>query len=292
MTGYGKKEIQNSDIALSLEIKSINSRYLEINHKIPRLFFEEEDNILSVIRKKMSRGKIMLNINYQILNDNFNKVTLDENKLNQYLKITKDLSGRKNIEGKVTIDKLLSLPEIINTSSPVSNMSYKRILSRGLNDAINDLINMRKKEGENLTGDIKRRLNKIKKYLKVIIKNTKNDKKETLKNYKSKIKTLINDKDKKIILDDNRLLHEIVIIMEKKDIHEEITRLQSHIKVFEEYIKKGKSEKGKRMTFLLQEFLREANTISSKTDNVRNSHVIVDIKTEIEKIREQIQNIL
>lgn len=292
MTGYGKREIQNNDILLSFEIKSINSRYLEVNHKIPRLFFEEEDNILTVIRKKLLRGKIIVNINYQILNDSLNKISLDENKLNQYLKITKDLSTRKDIEGKITINKILSFPDIIGNSSNSSNISYKRVLSRCLNDAINDLIDMRKQEGENLTNDIKRRLNKIKKYLNSIIKNTKKDKKETLSNYKKKIMSIINDKEKKIILDDSRLLHEIVIIMEKKDIHEEITRLQSHIKVFEAYINKGKSEKGKRMAFLLQEFLREANTISSKTDNVKNSHIVVNVKTEIEKIREQIQNIL
>tara|TARA_Y100000588_G_scaffold99192_1_gene107757 strand:+ start:3666 stop:4556 length:891 start_codon:yes stop_codon:yes gene_type:complete len=292
MTGYGKREIQNNDILLSLEIKSINSRYLEVNHKIPRLFFEDEDNILNVIRKKLLRGKIIININYQILNDSLNKISLDETKLDQYLKIINDLSRRENIDSKITINKILSFPDIINSSSAPSNVSYKRVLSRCLNDAINDLISMRKQEGENLTNDIKRRLNKIKKYLNSIIKNTKQSKKETLNNYKKKIKSIINDKDKKIILDDNRLLHEIVIIMEKKDIHEEITRLQSHIKIFEAYINKGNVEKGKRMTFLLQEFLREANTISSKTDNVKNSHIVVNVKTEIEKIREQIQNIL
>ncbi len=294
MTGYGKREIQNNDILLSLEIKSINSRYLEVNHKIPRLFFEDEDSILNIIRKKLLRGKIIININYQILNENLNKISLDENKLNQYLKISKDLLAKKNIEGNVTINKILSLPDLINSSPISSSISYKRILSKGINDAVNDLIAMRKKEGQNLTSDIKVRLDKIKKYLDSIIRNTKKDKKETLKDYKKKIKSLINDKgeNKKIIFDDNRLLHEIVIIMEKKDIHEEITRLQSHIKVFEAYMNKGNSEKGKRMTFLLQEFLREANTISSKTDNVKNSHIVVNIKTEIEKIREQIQNIL
>ena len=296
MTGYGKREIQNNDILLSLEIKSINSRYLEVNHKIPRLFFEDEDSILNVIRKKLLRGKIIVNINYQILNENLNRISLDENKLEQYLKITRDLSKRKSIEGKISVDKILSLTDIVSNTSNPSSLSYKRVLSKCLNEAIHDLITMRKLEGENLTNDIKRRLDKIKKYLNSIIKNTKNDKKETLNSYKKKIKSLINDNDKnkgkKIIIDDSRLLHEIVILMEKKDIHEEITRLQSHVKIFEAYIKRGKPEKGKRMNFLLQEFLREANTISSKTDNVKNSHIVVNVKTEIEKIREQIQNIL
>ena len=121
--------------------------------------FEEEDNILSVIRKKLLRGKIIVNINYQILNDSLNKISLDENKLNQYLKITKDLSTRKDIEGKITINKILSFPDIIGNSSNSSNISYKRVLSRCLNDAINDLIDMRKQEGENLTSDIFTRLN-------------------------------------------------------------------------------------------------------------------------------------
>ena len=292
MTGYGKREIQNNDISLSLEIKSINSRYLEVNHKIPRLFFEEEDSILNMIRKKLLRGKIIVNINYQILNETLNKISLDENKLNQYLKITNELSKRKNIQGNVTINKVLSFPEIIINTSSNSSLSYKRLLSKCLNDAINDLVLMRRREGENLTNDIRLRLNKIKKYLSSIIKNSNKGKKETFNNYKKKIMNLSKDNNSKIILDDNRLLHEIVILMEKKDIHEEITRLQSHIKVFEAYINKGNSEKGKRMTFLLQEFLREANTISSKTDNVKTSHLAVNIKTEIEKIREQVQNIL
>ena len=104
MTGYGKREVQNNDISLSLEIKSINSRYLEINHKFPKLFFEDEDSILNIIRKKLSRGKIIININYQILNENINKINLDKIKLSQYLKIIKNLSKRKDIDGKITIN--------------------------------------------------------------------------------------------------------------------------------------------------------------------------------------------
>ena len=180
---------------------------------------------------------------------------------------------------------------MISTSTTSSNISYKRILSKSINDAISDLINMRAKEGANLSKDILSRLKKIKKDLALIVKISERTQKEILKNYKKKIKLLFDGNDK-IILDDNRLLQEIVIFMEKKDIHEEITRLQSHIDLFVDCIVKGKNEKGKRMTFLLQEFLREINTIGSKTDNIKTSHLVVSIKTEIEKIREQVQNIL
>ncbi|MAM99255.1 MAG: YicC family protein [Candidatus Marinimicrobia bacterium] len=291
MTGYGKRELENSDISISVELKSINSRYLEVNHKIPRLFSEEEDAMLALVRKKLLRGKIILNVNYTLLNDNLNQINLNENKVNEYISISRKLNSSKVIKDELTIDRLLTLPEVISTRTTSSNISYKRILSKSINDAISDLIIMRTKEGENLSKDILSRLKKIKKDLALIVKISERTQKEILRNYKKKIKLLFDDNDK-IILDDSRLLQEIVIFMEKKDIHEEITRLQSHIDLFVDCIVKGKNEKGKRMTFLLQEFLREINTIGSKTDNIKTSHLVVSIKTEIEKIREQVQNIL
>jgi len=291
MTGYGKRELENSDISISVELKSINSRYLEVNHKIPRLFSEDEDAMLALVRKKLLRGKIILNVNYTLLNDNLNQINLNENKVNEYISIARKLNGSKVIKDELTIDRLLTLPEVISTRTTSSNISYKRILSKSINDAISDLIIMRTKEGENLSKDILSRLKKIKKDLALIVKISERTQKEILRNYKKKIKLLFDDNDK-IILDDSRLLQEIVIFMEKKDIHEEITRLQSHIDLFIDCIVKGKNEKGKRMTFLLQEFLREINTIGSKTDNIKTSHLVVSIKTEIEKIREQVQNIL
>ena len=291
MTGYGKRELENSDISISVELKSINSRYLEVNHKIPRLFSDDEDAMLALVRKKLLRGKIILNVNYTLLNDNLNQINLNENKVNEYINIAEKLNKSKVFKDVLTIDRLLTLPEVIATSTTSSNISYKRILSKSINDAISDLIHMRTQEGENLSKDILSRLKKIKKDLALIVKISERTQKEILKNYKKKIKLLFDDNDK-IILDDNRLLQEIVIFMEKKDIHEEITRLQSHIDLFVDCIVKGKNEKGKRMTFLLQEFLREINTIGSKTDNIKTSHLVVSIKTEIEKIREQVQNIL
>ena len=291
MTGYGKRELENSDISISVELKSINSRYLEVNHKIPRLFSEDEDAMLALVRKKLLRGKIILNVNYTLLNDNLNQINLNENKVNEYINIARKLNSSKVIKDELTIDRLLTLPEVISTRTTSSNISYKRILSKSINDAISDLITMRTKEGENLSKDILSRLKKIKKDLALIVKISERTQKEILRNYKKKIKLLFDDNNK-IILDDSRLLQEIVIFMEKKDIHEEITRLQSHIDLFVDCIVKGKNEKGKRMTFLLQEFLREINTIGSKTDNIKTSHLVVSIKTEIEKIREQVQNIL
>ena len=291
MTGYGKRELQNNDISISIELKSINSRYLEITHKIPKLFSTEEDDILNLIRKKLNRGKVIVNINYNVLDSKVNETNINFDKLDSYMKIVGKLKKYKHIDSKLTVDRIFALPDILENSGTTSSISYKRVLSKCLNEAISDLIGMREKEGKNLSVDIQKRLNKIDKNLGLIIKNSEKDQKQILKDYKKKISLLI-DKDSKIVLDDNRLLQEIVIYMEKKDINEEITRLRSHIGVFTDCLEKGKIEKGKRMTFLLQEFLREVNTIGSKTDNVKTSHLAVEIKTEIEKIREQVQNIL
>jgi len=150
MTGYGKRELENSDISISVELKSINSRYLEVNHKIPRLFSEDEDAMLALVRKKLLRGKIILNVNYTLLNDNLNQIVLNENKVNEYITIARKLNSSKVIKDELTIDRLLTLPEVISTRTASSNISYKRILSKSINDAISDLINMRTKEGENL----------------------------------------------------------------------------------------------------------------------------------------------
>ena len=291
MTGYGKKEIHNKDISITVELKSINSRYFELNHKIPKIFSEEEDYIVNQIRKKMIRGKVMLSISYKILNESLNQININYSRVNDYLKISKLLLANNEIEGKISINKILSLPEVIESNQVASSVSYKRVLSRTINDAIEDLIKMRENEGNNLSIDIEYRLKNIKKSLKKIIKISNKNQNEILKGYKDKISSYFNNKNK-VVLDDGRLLQEVVILIEKKDINEEIIRLNSHIKMFEDYIRKGKNEKGKRMAFLLQEFLREINTIGSKTDSVEVSHLAVNIKSEIEKIREQVQNIL
>ena len=172
MTGYGKKELQNNDILISIELKSINSRYLEITHKIPKLFSNEEDDVLNLIRRKLNRGKVIVNINYTLLDSKIDEVGINYEKLNGYLKIINSLKKYKEIDSKLTVDKILSLPDILDASPGVSNISYKRILSKCLNEAIDDLISMRLKEGKNLSNDIELRLNKINKNLGLIVKNS------------------------------------------------------------------------------------------------------------------------
>ena len=111
MTGYGKKELQNNDILISIELKSINSRYLEVTHKIPKLFFNEEDAILRLIRRKLNRGKVIININYTLLDSKIDEIAINHKKLNGYLKIINSLKKYKEIDSTLTIDRIFSLPD-------------------------------------------------------------------------------------------------------------------------------------------------------------------------------------
>ena len=155
-------------------------------------------------------------------------------------------------------------------------------------EAVNDLDVFRHKEGKNLTSDIKNIYDKVSKMVEKIEGLSKKFTKKEVSHYKQKIKSII---PKQVKLDNDRIYQEIAIIMEKKDINEEIVRLKSHLKLFNTYIK-SKSKVGKKMNFILQEMTREVNTIGSKTDNVRISHIVIDVKDNLEKIKEQVQNIL
>ena len=117
MTGYGKKELQNNDILISIDLKSINSRYLEVTHKIPKLFFNEEDDILSLIRRKLNRGKVIININYTLLDSKIDEIAINHKKLNGYLKIINSLKKYKEIDSKLTIDRIFSFPDICVSKS-------------------------------------------------------------------------------------------------------------------------------------------------------------------------------
>ena len=292
MTGYGKSTQENKDISITVELRSINSRFLEINHKIPRLFNLYEDDITNIVRKECIRGKILLNINYSIVNEKYNELSYDDVKLAQYLKIVKAISNKSDlINDSVSINNILELPDIFKKNLDELRISFKRVLLRAVKNAVEDLLDMRQYEGDNLYLDIDKRLRNISRMLKNVATFNKGKQKKTLREYKKKIMSGMN-LDSNIVLDDQRLLQELVIFLDKKDVNEEVTRLESHIDLFRDCAENRNKEKGKKMSFLLQEFLREVNTIGSKSANTKVSHITVDLKTEIEKIREQVQNIL
>ena len=288
MTGYGKAERQNSSFTFNVEVKTLNNRFIDVVLKtnLNKISYEEE--IINLIKKKCVRGRINVLINV-VSNKNDKELVLNVSKLNDYMDVVSEIQKRTKITDSLSITNLMKTPDIVNNYS-VSNIDTKNkvLIMRTIRAALKDLDNYRKIEGESLFIDIKKILDKINRYIIQIEKLSSTRSKKEMSHYRKKIKSILPDINK---LDNDRIYQEIAIVMEKKDINEEIIRLKSHMKLFNIYLM-NKEYVGKKMNFLLQEMIREANTIGSKSDKIKINHLIVDIKDNLEKIKEQVQNIL
>ena len=287
MTGYGKSEKKSKDFSVNVEIKSINNRFFDPVIKIHPQFRVYEQEIISSIKNECIRGRVFLNIDIS-LNKDANQFKLNKNKLKSYLSIINDISIESKIDEPASLSHLLRYQDIIDSVNINNDIKNKKFLFNSINSAIKDFKNFRKIEGKNLLIDINRLIKKNNSIYSKIKKISINDTKKELNKYKKKIKLYMPNLSK---LDDDRLYQEIAIILEKKDINEELVRLNSHFKLFSIFLRSKKNE-GKKKNFLLQEMIREINTIGSKSDNVKIRHLVVDMKDNLEKIREQVQNIL
>ena len=286
MTGYGRVEKKYKDFDLTIEIKSLNSRYLDVHTKLHDSLYRYENDIIASIRKKCIRGKIYILIN---VNENIqdNKTThLNKNKLNAYMNQINEIKKIVKIDHSISLEHLMKIPDLFESKTSSVSKTKKNILEC-VDEAINKLISHREKDGKVLQKDILSKIKKINRDLKKIVRLSSSNSKQELKIIKDKIKNVLPD----VSLDSNRLYQEVGLIMEKKDINEELSRLDGHMKLFDEYILNDITS-GKKINFLLQEINREINTIGSKVDNLSIKHMVVDVKNNVEKIREQVQNIL
>jgi len=287
MTGYGKSERKNKSFSVTVEIKSINNRFFDPIPKIHPLLREFEKEVMTLVKTGCVRGRVFINLDINT-NNNLNQFILNKKKLNSYIDILDQVSKEAKIKESVSLTDLLKYPDIIENIGISNDRGSKRIVISAVKSALKDLKSFRKKEGLNLLDDINNVIESINKIFKKIdIISKKNINKE-LNNYKKKIKNYMPNLSK---LDDDRLYQEIAIILEKKDINEELIRFKSHMQLFSLYLKNKKNE-GKKKNFLLQEMNREVNTIGAKSDNTKIRHLVVDIKDNLEKLREQVQNIL
>tara|TARA_B100000902_G_scaffold337268_1_gene338063 strand:- start:850 stop:1728 length:879 start_codon:yes stop_codon:yes gene_type:complete len=288
MTGYGKADKKNKNYFVNVEIKSVNNRFFDHVIKIHPSIKEFEPSIISLLKKECERGKFFLNITVGS-NTNKSHFKLNKDLLKSYLQILKDIDKETNSNEIISSIELMRLPDLLeNVDIYDKSSSIKKIIFDALKLAIKDLNNFRKEEGSNLLKEINKQVNKIESIFKRIEKKSIKNTQKELANYKKKIKNYMPNFSK---LDDERLYQEIGIIIEKKDINEEIVRFKSHLDLFHLYLKNKKNE-GKKKNFLLQEMNREINTIGSKSDDTKVKHCVVDIKNNLEKLREQVQNIL
>jgi len=284
MTGFGKGSAVKNKISADVELKSVNSRFLEIFIKLPPQLSDRDYELREILKSRIKRGKISTIIQFQ-RNDN-SIATVNDKKLKDYTAFLQKVRKLAKINEKLKLEHLLSNRDIfLSSDSTISEADFD-VVKKAFKNAIDELLKMKKNEGEELKKDLSRRIKTIEKKVTSI----KNEFKKSVNSYFNKLKVRIKLLTKDTNVDDQRLKLELAMIADKADITEECVRLKSHLKFFIESMNK-QPEPGRKLNFLCQELNRETNTISSKSISTSITHKAVLIKEEIEKIREQIQNI-
>ena len=287
MTGYGRSDEQNEQLVMSVEIRAVNSRYLDFAPRLPRVLQPFEDDAYKLVKKRCERGRVTLSAKLEYMPGANNGMTLNNSKLKEYMTVVKEIQKTAEFDDLPSMGDILRLPDIFTSGDLNNKNQLKKIFLKTLENALAELDKIRLSEGKNIQADLNKRLGILDELSKQIQKLSANCNDENLVRYKEKIQELIED----ITVDESRLVQEAAILSDKRDITEELVRLNSHIELFKKNMDSGKNE-GKKLNFILQEMGREINTIGSKTDLIEISHLVVDLKDELEKIREQVQNII
>lgn len=279
--------LKSENYMTKVEVKSVNSRYLELNLRVPKDFMAIEDKIRQIIKSKLKRGKVDLYLSYDVTSPDLQELSLNKDLAKAYYRDMEDLRKMLEIDEKITLRDIVLLEGVLKKSS--TNETDKELLSQVLKtveEAVENLDEMRKVEGENLKIDLENKIVNVEELVGEIKTLAPKVIEENEKKFTENICERLKEED----LDLPRLTTELAIMADKLSIDEEITRLSSHIFQFNGIIK-DKDSVGRKLDFLLQEFNREANTIGSKTTSSEILKLVVSLKSEIEKIREQIQNI-
>ena len=290
MTGYGSAESVQSGVRTLVELRSVNNRFAEISVKLPRQLLSFELEVREMIRAHFQRGKIAAFIQLQLDDAQPISVSINTAKVKAYKGLLDSLKSEAGLDTPVLLEHLLRFPEIFdNGSTSIDEVDQLwPFVKTLLQEAIERLKAMRRREGEELSGDFIRRLAEIESTLALVAALAADNLEAVRKRLAAKVEAVAG---KDLAYSRDRLEMELVLAADKLDITEELTRFASHNKFFLEELQNDESGTGRKLNFLLQEQLREANTIASKSQNAEISQKIVQIKEDLEKIREQLQNI-
>ncbi|GAX59645.1 stress-induced protein [Candidatus Scalindua japonica] len=292
MTGFGRSELKNELKAIVVEIRSVNNKYLKLNIRIPELLAEFEDKIEKLLKKELVRGTINLTIEYKSC-DVMPKCVVNKDVLKEYYNIIGEARKEISFQQDVTLDNLISLPGVLEYKKDLGNGrteddGFWHELEQVVKLSINDLKKMREAEGQNLRTEINKWKNKISALLDEIETMAPKVVLDYSTRIQDRISTLLAGTDSKI--EESDLHKEIAIFADRCDISEEIGRLKSHILLFDN-VMDNEEPNGRKLEFIVQEMFREANTIASKANNSDIIKDVISIKTDIERIKEQILNI-
>jgi uncharacterized protein (TIGR00255 family) len=287
MTGYGKAEYSEGGITLAVEIKTVNNRFLDIIPKYPRAFVSLDDLIRKTVQTKLKRGRVELFVTYQNLNESGKIIVVDRSLAEQYVNVSKEFAKLYPITDDFGVTALMRSPDVVTEQMQVEDTdSLSGILKETLEKALDNLNDMRKTEGEKLEKDILSRAITVENLVSEIAERAPMIKVEYEERIRAKMQEILGD----VKYDETRLLQEVAIFADKSNIDEELTRLKSHIAQLREICSVG-IDTGKKLDFLMQEFNRETNTVCSKSNDIEITKRGLALKNEIEKMREQVQNI-
>ncbi len=286
MTGFGNDSYSDDNYNLETEVKSLNSRFLDLSVRLPKELSQHEFAVRDLVKNKLTRGKISVFINLSKSDVQKESIALNEHELLKTINLLKKINKLSDTKDKISINQLLLFRDNFLNQEAEKDVFDVDILLQSISNALDNLTDMRGKEGAELKNDLEARINNIEVTLSEIEKLTQVSTKEYFEKFKEKVKKLADE----FIDDKERFMVELGILSEKHDVTEECTRLHSHIKLFSDTISKS-HDVGRKLNFICQEMNREVNTINSKSISSEISHLGITIKEELEKIREQVQNI-
>ena len=288
MTGFGRGEVRKNGYEIVSEVRSVNNRFLDIQIKLPKYYFHLEQDMKALVRKYVTRGRINVFVNLNSHSDNSHpSLKINDESVQNYWNIINDLKKKYKISGKVTLDHLLQFSDII-TYDDENTISEEvcDTIKEALTESLENLQKMRSHEGQELSTDLIDRIESLEDRLSKVKTISESRFEEELNKLRNKIKELVANEE----IDETRLETEIALMVNRIDVTEECVRFRSHNKLFLKAMENTDAV-GRKLNFLLQEMTREANTIGAKVNNAEIAHLVVEIKEEVEKVREQVQNI-
>lgn len=287
MTGYGQGEAVWGEKKFTVEIRSVNHRYSDINIRIPRMMNSLEDNVRAFLKDKVSRGKIDVFISFESTSKDDYEILLNEPLIDAYIKELNKIKARSGVIDDISVSFIAKFPDIITVNKKEEDKdTLWNLLEKALNEGFNAFIFMREKEGQKLKQDLLNKALNCEEYLSRI----KERSSYVVKEYKIKLQKRLDEILPNHSFDENRIAEEVALFADRCSIDEEIVRFESHIAQLREILN-TEDVVGRKLDFLVQEMNREINTIGSKANDLTITRSVVELKSEIEKIREQIQNL-
>lgn len=287
MTGYGVATQTSPNYKVTVELKSLNSKYLEFTLKLPRVYMKYEHKVKNELARQLGRGKITMLINVEVLSADKRTLNINKVLVKKYYEELNELVDFLSLPNQVDLPLLLELPEVIPTEIEHEDLEEWELLEQATKDACQQLLQSRTEEGMALDQDLAEKVKSIGSYLEEVEKLAPG----RLVAIRKRLEQSMDEIRNKVEFDPNRFEQELIYYLEKLDINEEIVRLRQHLKYFEELRSADKSN-GKQLQFLSQEMGREINTIGSKANDAQIQRNVVKMKDHLEKIKEQVLNIV